>query len=56
MTVHFPNEQVAMNVLYRVATQRRRSNREDMTGTIHGWKPIWNASTVHYGDPIETVL
>lgn len=40
-----------MTVLYLVATTRRK-NRTDLVGKIHGWKPILNALTVHYGDRI----
>jgi putative transposase len=48
---HFPNEQAAMKVLYLVATQKRK-NRQDMTGTMSGWKSILNTLHVHYGDRI----
>jgi putative transposase len=48
---HFPTEQAALKVLYLVATQRRK-NRQDMTGTISGWKQILNTLHVHYGDRI----
>jgi transposase-like protein len=48
---HFPTEQAALKVLYLVATQRR-TNRQDMTGTIAGWKQILNTLQVHYGDRI----
>jgi putative transposase len=47
----FPNEQVALKVLYLVATQLRK-NRQDMAGKINGWKTILNTLTVHYGDRI----
>lgn len=46
---HFPNEQAAMKVLYLVATARR-TNRENLTGRINGWKHILNTLTIHYGD------
>ena len=48
---HFPTEQAAMKVLYLVATTRR-TNRTDLIGKVHGWKPILNALTVHYGNRI----
>lgn len=48
---HFPNEQAAMKVLYLVAIHKR-TNRENMTGQIAGWKHILNALTIHYGDRI----
>jgi hypothetical protein len=48
---HFSNEQAALKVLYLVATQRR-PNRENLTGTIKGWKHILNALATHYGDRI----
>jgi transposase-like protein len=51
---HFPNEQAALKVLYLVATQRR-TNRENLTGKINGWKQILNALTVHYGDRITAI-
>ena len=50
---HFPNEQAALKVLYRVATQRR-PNRDNPTGRINGWKHILNTLTVHYGDRISS--
>jgi transposase-like protein len=50
---HFPTEQAALKVLYLVATQRRK-NRQDLTGTITGWKAILNTLHVHYGDRIQT--
>ena len=46
---HFPNEQAAMKVLYLVATTRK-VNRENLTGRVNGWKHIFNALTIHYGD------
>jgi len=49
---HFPTEQAALKVLYLVATQKRK-NRQDMTGTIAGWKTILNTLHVHYSDRIE---
>jgi putative transposase len=48
---HFPTEQAAMKVLYLVAT-RRRKNRQDLVGRVHGWKAILNTLTVHYGERI----
>ena len=48
---HFPNEQAAMKVLYLVAIHKR-TNRENMTGQIAGWKHILNALTIHYSDRI----
>ena len=48
---HFPNEQAAMKVLYLVAIHKR-TNRENMTGKIAGWKHILNALTIHYSDRI----
>jgi hypothetical protein len=35
-----------------VATQRRK-NRQDMTGSVSGWKQILNTLQVHYGDRIS---
>jgi transposase-like protein len=49
---HFPNEQAALKVPYLVAIERR-PNRSNPTGKIHGWKPMLNALTIHYGDRIE---
>lgn len=49
---HFPTEQAALKVLYLVATQRRK-NRQDLTGTISGWKQILNTLHIHYGDRIS---
>ena len=49
---HFPTEQAALKVLYLVATQRRK-NRQDMTGSVSGWKQILNTLQVHYGDRIS---
>lgn len=49
---HFPNDQAAMKVLYLIATQRRK-NRQDLTGKTHGWTPILNALTMHYGERIQ---
>jgi hypothetical protein len=48
---HFPTEQAALKVLYLVATERRK-NRPNPTGSVHGWKQILNALTIHYGDRI----
>ena len=48
---HFPIEQAALQVLYVVATQKRK-NRSDMTGKISGWRTVLNTLTVHYGDRI----
>jgi transposase-like protein len=50
---HFPNEQAAIKVLYLVATARR-TNRENLTGRINGWKHILNTLTIHYGDRLAT--
>ena len=52
---HFPTEQAALKVLYLVATQKRK-NRQDMTGTINGWKTILNTLHVHYGDRIQASI
>lgn len=51
---HFPTEQAALKVLYLVAT-RRRANRQDLTGRIHGWKALLNTLYIHYGDRIDAV-
>jgi len=40
-----------MKVLYLVAIHKR-TNRENMTGQIAGWKHILNALTIHYSDRI----
>jgi putative transposase len=50
---HFPNEQVAMKVLYLVATTRRK-NRENLTGRISNWKQALNILTIHYGGRLDT--
>jgi transposase-like protein len=52
---HFPTEQAALNVLYLVAT-RRRKNRQDLIGRTNGWKAILNVLTVHYGARITDHL
>jgi hypothetical protein len=41
-----------LKVLYLVATERR-PNPSNPTGQIDGWKTIFNAFTIHYGDRIE---
>ena len=48
---HFPNEQVAMKILYLVATAKRK-NRDNMTGKTNGRKTILNTLAIHYGDRI----
>jgi transposase-like protein len=44
---HFPTEQAALKVLYLVATEKKKKNRENLTGRIAGWKQILNVLTVH---------
>ncbi len=38
---YFPNEQAALKVLYLVANQHQ-PGRDNLTGTINGWKTILN--------------
>ncbi len=52
---HFPTEQAALKVLYLTATKKRK-NRQDLAGRIHGWKTILNTLTVHYGERITNHL
>jgi len=46
---HFPTEQAAMKILYLSVTIQEK-NRPNPTGRIHGWKSVFNALTVHYGE------